>query len=121
MRIVDFIVDKSNDAINYSEDYIKSSEKYFKLKFFEQYSLTLSLLVKLAIITAFLFMAIMFLCFSAAIALGTLFNNLALGYLTIGVVFILLTILVFSLRRKIDNKVIQSLSNNFFSANENEE
>ncbi len=119
MKIADFLADKSNQALKYGEDYLAASEKYVKLKVFEQYSLALSFLVKLVVVMAFTFMALMFLLIAAAIALGNLFGSLALGCLAVGILFIGLTALVYGLRRNIDNKVIQSLSDKVFDDDEN--
>ncbi len=120
MGLFDFVTNRSSKAIEYGNLYVKSSEKYIKLKVFEQLSLTIGILVKLIIISGLSFIAALFLAIAGAIALGDLFGSLLLGCLTMALLFSLIVLLVYSNRRKIDNMIIKSMSNKFFDTNESE-
>lgn len=121
MNLIDFITNKSSKALEYGDDYIKATEKYIKLKVFEQLALTTSFLVKLSIILIFVFISVLFLAIALAIALGNWFNSIILGCLAVGFLFVLLMLIVYALRKTIDNRVIKSLSDNFFNSEENHE
>ncbi|MBD0830855.1 hypothetical protein [Aestuariibaculum sediminum] len=120
MRILDVLNEKSQEALQYGDDYLKSTEKFIKLKVFEQLSLTISLLVKFLIIAGLGFLGLSFFAVSGALALGNVLNSLPLACLIIGASLMFLMILIYVFRKSIDNNVIGKLSNNFFNS-ENDE
>ncbi|MBD0823695.1 hypothetical protein [Aestuariibaculum marinum] len=120
MGILNLLNEKTQETFQHGDDYLKSSEKYIKLKIFEQLSLTISLLVKFFIIIGLGFLGIFFVSVAGAIALGEKLNSVPLACLLIGAGLLVLMALAFMFRRSIDNVVITKMSNNFFNSDEDE-
>lgn len=114
MNLFESINETSDKIADTGGTYIKKSEEYFKLKVFQQLTISISVLAKLLIFGVLLFSALIFLAFAAALAIGKWLGSLALGYLIIGSVFIIIAILVYLKRSFINQKIIQSLSHKFF-------
>lgn len=114
MTVFESLNRTTDKATEKAEKYIKTTQKYVMLKVFQQITLSLSLVVKLAIIGGFVMLATVFLAVSAAIAIGNALENMALGYLVVGVVFLLIAVLVYFMRHLIDTRIITSVSNKFF-------
>lgn len=116
MGIIDSI-NKTTDKITDSGGaYLKKSEEYYKLKIFQQLTISISVVAKVLIIGGLLFSALFFIAFAVALAIGEWLNNLALGYLIIGSFFILLVLIVYLKRNIINQKIIQALSEKFFDS-----
>ncbi len=114
MGFIDFITNRSEQATHYGNLYVKSSEKYIKLKIFEQLSITLGLIVKLLLICGFAFIGALFLAFTGAMVLGELFGNLVWGVLVVALVFFLIAVLVYTYRHNIDNAIVKKMAPKFF-------
>lgn len=118
MSIFKFLNAKSSQAGTSTEDYIKATQKYIKLKIFEQLSVSLSLLSKILIIGCLAAIGVFFLSISVSLALGNLLGNMALGFLIIGVLLLIVALIVYSRREIITRKIIQTLSDKFFDEND---
>lgn len=94
--------------------YVEKSQEYYKLKIFQQVSESISMITKIVIIGGLLFTALIFLAFALAIFLGDYFGSTSVGYLITAGLIILLALIFYVNRRKIDNIVIRRLSTNFF-------
>jgi len=114
MNIFESLNETSNKASDIGETYVSKSHQYVKLKIFQQLTQIMSLLGKMMLVGAFLFIAFLFLAFSAAIAIGYWLNNMAYGALTVGGIFLILAIIVYMLRKQIDGKFIKTMSKNYF-------
>lgn len=114
MNIFESINESTTSAINHSENYIKRTEEYIKLKIFQQLSLTFSMLIKLAVVGGFIFLGLIFLAISGAIALGNLMGNISLGVLVVGTLLLLMALIAFILRKRIDKALINKFSKTFF-------
>ena len=116
MNLFESINETSDKIADAGETYVKKSKEYFKLKVFQQLTISISVLAKVLIFGGLLFSALIFLAFAAALAIGTWLESLALGYLIIGSVFVIIGILVYLKRSIINQKIIQSLSHKFFDS-----
>jgi hypothetical protein len=85
------------------------------LKAFQLSGLTVSMIAKLVVIGSLAFLGIVFLAISSAIALGAFFQNAALGYVSIGLLILLIALLIYFFRKLFDKKVITKMSKIFFS------
>lgn len=94
--------------------YVEKSQEYYKLKVFQQISESISMITKIVIIGGLLFTALIFLAFALAIFLGNYLDSPALGYVITAGLIIILAVIFYANRRKIDNIVIRRLSPNFF-------
>lgn len=115
MTIFESINNNSTKAVDIGEAYLKSSHDYYKLKIFEQLTISLSLVMKLILIGGLLFVGFLFLVISGTIALGYLLDNMALGCFIVGAVFALLGFMTYLFRHLISRKVIQIMSPKFFN------
>lgn len=116
MGIIDSISETTEKITDSGETYLKKSHEYYKLKIFQQLTISISVVAKFLVIGGLLFSALFFMAFAAALALGDWLDNSALGYLIIGAFFLLLFVGVYLKREVINQQVIQSLSKKFFDS-----
>ena len=114
MSVFDQINQTSSQAVDKGEEFLKKSHEYYRLKIFQQLTSSVSLLVKAVVVGAFILVGLLFLAISAAIGIGKALGSVSLGYLIVGAIFILISVLFYMFRSKINNKVIASLSKTFF-------
>lgn len=114
MSLFESLDSSSAQARNIGEKYVKASHKYLRLKIFQQLTLSLSLVIKFFAIGSFIFLAFLFLAITAAIAIGNALESLTLGCLIVAMVFILLAIVVYYLRKTIERKIVKTISIKFF-------
>ncbi|MCH3881756.1 MULTISPECIES: hypothetical protein [Tenacibaculum] len=114
MSIIDNISEAADKGTETSKEFVSKSYEYSRLKVFQLATLSMSMVVKLFVIGSLISLGFVFLLFSAAIALGSYFKNIALGYLTVGLFMLLLSLLIYLFRKSIDKKVIIKMSKIFF-------
>lgn len=116
MNIFESINDTSNKASDIGERYIDTSFEYLKLKVFQQLTFTISMMGKALVIGAVLFIGLIFLAISAAIAIGDALGQIALGYLIIGGFFLIMSFVIYKMRRRFDAKIIAKFQTIFFKS-----
>ena len=116
MNILESIKETSGKMADAGETYVKKTEEYYKLKVFQQITVSISFVTKGLIIGGVLFLALFFLAFSLAFAIGKWLDSLALGYLIIAALFLIITVILYYNRRVINKKIIQALSSKFFDS-----
>lgn len=114
MSVFNDINSTTDKATDIGERYLKTSHQYFKLKVFQQLTLTVSMLAKVLLIGGIAFVGLIFLAVALAIKLGNVFNSLVLGYLCVGAIFLVLALVIYSLRSKINRYIIKTFSLKFF-------
>jgi hypothetical protein len=70
--------------------------------------------VKLAIIGGLAMLALIFTAVSVALAIGEALHNTSVGYLIVGISFLILAIIVYYLRKHIERKIITAMSSKYF-------
>jgi len=118
MAVFDKLNETSNKAVDVGETYIDKSEAYYKLKAFQVMSLSFTMITKFAIIGVFLLLALFLFSVAGAIALGNIVESISLGCIIVAVFYLLLAIVVYSIRSKIETLIIKKLSINYFTENE---
>lgn len=116
MNILESINDTSGKLADAGETYVKKTEEYYKLKVFQQISVSISFVTRGLIIGAVLFLGLFFLAFSLAFAMGQWLDNYALGYLIVAALFLFITVILYFNRHVINKKIIQTLSSKFFDS-----
>ena len=116
MNILESIKETSGKMADAGETYVKKTEEYYKLKVFQQITVSISFVTKGLIIGGVLFLALFFLAFSLAFAIGKWLDSLALGYLIIAALFLIITVILYYNRCVINKKIIQALSSKFFDS-----
>ncbi|MCK0156332.1 hypothetical protein MWU65_04020 [Cellulophaga sp. F20128] len=114
MSVIKSIDKTASDAAASGKKYVEVSKKYYQLKVFQQLTTISSYVVKTVILGGLLLLAFLFMAISAALALGDLFNSIPLGYLAVGFIFILISLLVYSKRRSIEKILIVKMSKTYF-------
>ena len=114
--IFESINNTSDKAVDVGEKYIKDTQEYYKLKIFQQLTITISLIAKAFIIGGLLFIGLMFLAAAAAIAIGESIENPSLGYVIVAVIFMIIGAIVYSQRAFINRKIIATISPKFFNS-----
>ena len=115
MGIFDSLNETSNKAIDVGEVYYKKTQEYYRLKVFQQLTMTTGMLLKMAVIGGLGFLALIFLTVGGIIYLGNILESMVGACLIAGALFIVLLILAYIFRRKIDNMLVKKLSIKFFS------
>ncbi|WP_431135932.1 hypothetical protein [Psychroserpens mesophilus] len=114
MTVFESLNRTTDKATEKAEKYIKTSQEYFRLKVFQQITLSLSLILKLVIIGGLAMLSIVFIAVSAAIAIGEALGNMPVGYLIVGGIFLTIAVIAYFIRHLIDKKIITSISDKFF-------
>lgn len=114
MSVFDSINETSNNAIDAGEKYLKSSQEYYKLKIFQQLSVSISLVFKAVIIGGLCIVGLTFLAIALAFFIGALLEDYALGFVVVGLLFFIVALLCYYYRKHISNLVVRNLSDKFF-------
>ncbi|MEH6745751.1 MAG: phage holin family protein [Maribacter arcticus] len=115
MGIIDSLNETSNKAIDVGEVYYKKTQEYYRLKVFQQMTMTTGMLLKMAVIGGLGILALIFLTVAGIIYLGNILESMVGACLIAGALFIVLLIVAYIFRRKIDNMLVKKLSVKFFS------
>jgi nitrate reductase NapE component len=115
MGIIDSLNETSNKAIDVGEVYYKKTQEYYRLKVFQQITMTTGMLLKIAVLGGLGFLALIFLTVAGIIYLGNILESMVSACLIAGALFIVLLILAYIFRRNIDNMLVKKLSVKFFS------
>ncbi|MDO1512808.1 hypothetical protein Q2T41_09095 [Maribacter confluentis] len=115
MGIIESLNDTSNKAIDVGEIYYKKTQEYYRLKVFQQLTMTTGMLLKMAVIGGLGFLALIFLSVAGIIYLGNVLGSMVISCLIATAIFIILVILAYMLRRKLDNLLVRKLSVKFFN------
>ena len=70
MGIIDSLNDTSNKAVDVGETYYKKTQEYYRLKVFQQLTMTTGMLLKIAVIGGLAFLALIFLTVAGILFLG---------------------------------------------------
>ena len=114
MGIFESLNDTSNKAIDVGEIYYKKTQEYYRLKVFQQLTMTTGVLLKIAVIGGLGFLALIFLTVAGIIFLGHVLESMVAACLIAGASFIVFLIIAYIFRKRIDNILIKKLSDKFF-------
>lgn len=114
MGLIDSISETNNKATNVGEQYLKSSYKYYKLKIFQQLTISVSMVFKSLIIGGLLLMCVLSCLVALGLFIGESTNNYPLGFVIVGLIFLALSVTTYALKHIIDKLIINKLSIKFF-------
>ena len=115
MSVFEDINYTTEKASHIGERYVKASHQYFRLKIFQQLTLSLSMATKVLIVGSFLFAGFIFMSIAAAIELGNTVNSVALGFLLVGLIYVVLSVIFYLLRGKFNTYIIKKVGLKFFN------
>ena len=114
MIVFESLNETTNKATDSAEKYLNTSKDYIKLKTFQQLTISLSLVTKFVLIGGIAGLSMIFLAIAAAIAIGESLHSLPLGYVSVGLIFLIIALFVYYFRAKIDKTIIGTLASKFF-------
>ncbi|MGB3150645.1 MAG: phage holin family protein [Maribacter sp.] len=94
--------------------YIEHSSEYYKLKGFKFLMKGITYASKALMVSIVALMAIFFLSIAASFGLGQQLNNNFYGFLIVGLFYVLIGIILFLLRHKIDKPLLKKFSEFYF-------
>ncbi|WP_179338431.1 hypothetical protein [Winogradskyella ludwigii] len=95
--------------------YIKSSEDYIKLKSFKALMIGIIFITKTLIIGALSSIALLVISFAIAFKLAQILENTFYGFLIVGLFYVLVVILIYVFRTKLNTPLIRKFSNYYFT------
>ena len=98
-----------------TQEFLENNYEYYKLSIFKKITKGSTSLIYFMIIGSLLFGALLLLTFALALYIGSLLDNLALGFLIVGGFYILIAaIAYFGFRKTIERVVLIRASKDFF-------
>ncbi|MFD0798389.1 hypothetical protein ACFQZJ_13030 [Maribacter chungangensis] len=116
MGIIDALDETSSAAVEKGEAYVRATKKYYQLKLFQQLAIISTMGTKYAIFGVLGTLGLIFISVAGALALSVYFDNAAIGFMLVGVFFILMLGIAYGNRKRIEKKVIRKLSENYFDS-----
>ncbi|WP_291967815.1 hypothetical protein [Maribacter sp.] len=115
MGVIDSLNETSNKAIDVGEVYYKKTQEYYRLKVFQQLTMTTGMLLKMAVMGGLAFLALMFVTVAGVVFLANVIESMVGACLIAGALFIMLLVLTYVFRSKIDSILVRKLSDKFFN------
>ena len=115
MGIAESIGETNKKATDLGEKYLKTSYEYYKLKIFQQLTLTISMVFKAILIGSFLIIGLGFMALALALYVGETRGSYAQGFIIVGLVFIVFSFIAFLFKKRVNNFVVNLLSEKFFN------
>ncbi|WP_179351977.1 phage holin family protein [Winogradskyella vidalii] len=97
------------------ERYVRASHQYFRLKVFQQLTISLSMAAKVLVVGTLLFGGLVFLSIAGAIELGNALNSYSLGFLMVGLIYLVIALICYLLRKKFNAFIIKKVGLKFFN------
>jgi len=114
MSVAESLKQTTTKATTQGERYLETSKRYFELKVFQQMTLALSLICKIALIGGLLFLGLIFTLIGSTIALGNYLDNMALAALIVALALIVIAMVCYFWRKSIDRRIIEKVAKEFF-------
>lgn len=96
------------------KSYLEHSEEYLKLKAFKVFMVSVTSVAHVFLIGVALLLALFFLSIAISLAIGAALGKPVYGYLIVGAFYVLLSILFYIFRDRIDRPILQKFSKHFF-------
>ena len=119
MGVLDSINDTNKKATEVGERFLTKSYEYYKLKTFQQLTISVSMIVKLIAVGCFILLGFTFLTIALAFMISDIADSYVIGFSVVGALFLLISLMVYLLRKHINVIIIKALSKPFFSDDEN--
>jgi ABC-type multidrug transport system fused ATPase/permease subunit len=108
--------EKTEDIQDQLQRYIESNVAYYKLWGFKVTMKSTTMILKFSLIALCFSMVLLFCSVAAALAIGTFLNSNALGFLSVGAIYLVLTLCLFMVKNKIvEGPILEKFSEIFFN------
>ena len=94
--------------------YLDNSEEYLKLKIFKIIMGMVTAAAQLILIGAISFLALFIISFAGAVALGNSLQDETLGFLIVGLFYVIVTVVCYVFRAKLNKPLLLKFSKNYF-------
>lgn len=112
----DEIKKNSEEIQKHAQDYLENSISYYKLWGFKVAMKSTTMIFKFALILLCFSMVLLFVSFAAAFAIGSYYNNFAIGFLCVAGFYLIITLLLFLIKDKIiEGTILGKFSEIFFN------
>ena len=106
----------TEDIQKQAKDYIEKSLAYYKLWGFKVAMKSTTMMLKFALIAISLAMVLLFCSIAGAFAIGKVLDSYALGFLIVGGIYLVFTVLLFLIKDKIvEGSILEKFSEIFFN------
>lgn len=113
---LDELKEKSEDLQEQIQVYIESNAAYYKLWGFKVAMKSTTMILKFSLILLCFSMVLLFCSVAGALAIGNYLGSTALGFLSVGVFYLLITIGLFMVKDKIvEGPILEKFSEIFFN------
>ena len=102
------------DSQQAAKEYIESSAEYYKLKTFKFVMRAIIALTVVLFLGTFVMLAVFFLSVAASLVIGNHLGNMADGFWIVGGVYVLLGLVGYALRHKLESPVLRKFSEHYF-------
>ena len=99
-------------------DYVGSNVEYYHLKSFKVLMKSITSLTKILLLGAVILVTILMLSFAASYGIGHALGNTYYGFLVVGLFFVVMCLLVYLLRNKLDKPLLKKFSKFYFEKHE---
>ena len=94
--------------------YVEHSLEYAKLKSFKISMVLVTYFAKVVLVGVITILSLLFLSLAASFALGEAFNNQLYGYLAVGLVYLILALIGFAFRERLNKPILRMFSKYYF-------
>ncbi|MGB5668319.1 MAG: hypothetical protein WBM53_15895 [Maribacter sp.] len=94
--------------------YLENSEEYFKLKIFKALMHAVTAFTHVMLIGAVALLALFLLSLAASYAIGSALDNMYQGFIVVGLFYVLVALLCYIFRDKLDRPLLQQFSKYYF-------
>ncbi|MDC6389024.1 hypothetical protein PP182_10055 [Maribacter sp. PR1] len=115
MGVFESLNNTSNKAVDISEQFYRKTQEYYRLKVFHQLASTTGMFSKLFILGSLAFLGLLFLTIGGTLYLAEVLNSLIYAFLLVGGIFFLIVLILWRLRKNIDNAIVKKMSQKFFN------
>lgn len=95
--------------------YLESSEEYVKLKVFRVLTGSLTNVAHVILVGSMLILALFMFSLGASLAINQILDSFYIGFVIIGLLYVLIAGLCYIFREKLDRPIIRKFSKHFFS------
>jgi hypothetical protein len=94
--------------------YVEHSLEYAKLKSFKISMVLVTYFAKVVLVGVITILSLLFLSLAASFVLGEAFNNQLYGYLVVGLVYLILALIGFAFRERLNKPILRMFSKYYF-------
>jgi len=94
--------------------YVEHSLEYAKLKSFKISMVLVTYFAKVVLVGVFAILTLLFLSLAASFGLGERYGNLLYGFLIVGLIYLILALIVFAFRERLNKPILRMFSKYYF-------